>query len=109
MGGPGTCYRLAAVAQVTNPARRYVVENATKRRGAIDRRTARHEGHAISQRKRKRVEELFGWIQDRSAVAQDAITRTGPRTVDVHAGGKLQKVFHQRVRRRQATSRNLLK
>ena len=28
---------------------------------AIDNRTARHEGYKVSQRKRKRVEEIFGW------------------------------------------------
>ena len=36
----------------------------TKRRGsAIDRRTTRHSGYAISQRKRKLVEQAFGWMK----------------------------------------------
>jgi transposase len=35
----------------------------TKRRCAIDRRTTRHRGYEISQRKRKRVEEAFGWMK----------------------------------------------
>ena len=30
---------------------------------AIDGRTARHPGYAISQRIRKRVEEIFGWMK----------------------------------------------
>ena len=30
---------------------------------AIDERTTRHVGYAISQRKRKRIEESFGWIK----------------------------------------------
>lgn len=30
---------------------------------AIDGRTTRHGGYAISQRKRKRVEEIFGWLK----------------------------------------------
>lgn len=30
---------------------------------ALDRRTLRHSGYAISQKKRKRVEEIFGWIK----------------------------------------------
>jgi transposase len=30
---------------------------------AIDGRTTRHEGYAVSQRKRKRVEEIFGWMK----------------------------------------------
>jgi transposase len=39
----------------------HVAQNDTRRRSAIDGRTTRHEGYAISQRKRKRVEEVFGW------------------------------------------------
>jgi len=37
----------------------------TKRKGgsAIDGRTTRHAGYAISQRIRKRVEEIFGWMK----------------------------------------------
>jgi hypothetical protein len=29
----------------------------------LDRRTTRHAGYAVSQRKRKRVEEIFGWME----------------------------------------------
>jgi hypothetical protein len=29
----------------------------------IDGRTTRHTGYAVSQRKRKRVEEIFGWMK----------------------------------------------
>ncbi len=36
---------------------------AQKQRSAIDRRTTRHEGYRISQRIRKRVEEVFGWVK----------------------------------------------
>jgi len=39
----------------------HVAQNDTHRRSAIDDRTTRHEGYEISQRKRKRVEEIFGW------------------------------------------------
>lgn len=31
--------------------------------GAVDGRTTRHPGYAISQRKRKRIEEVFGWMK----------------------------------------------
>ena len=31
--------------------------------GAVDSRTTRHPGYAVSQRKRKRVEEIFGWLK----------------------------------------------
>ena len=41
----------------------HVAQNDSNRRSAIDERTTRHEGYAISQRKRKRVEEVFGWIK----------------------------------------------
>lgn len=34
---------------------------AQKATSAIDRRTTRHEGYAVSQRVRKRIEEVFGW------------------------------------------------
>ena len=42
----------------------HVAQN-TKRAGgsAIDQRTTRHDGYAISQRKRKRIEESFGWLK----------------------------------------------
>ena len=41
----------------------HVAQNTTKRRSAIDRRTTRHPGYAVSQLKRKRVEEAFGWMK----------------------------------------------
>jgi len=42
----------------------HVAQN-TKRSGgsAIDGRTARHEGYEVSQKKRKRIEECFGWLK----------------------------------------------
>ena len=37
---------------------------AQKEKGtAIDLRTTRHEGYRVSQRVRKRVEEIFGWLK----------------------------------------------
>ena len=39
----------------------HIAQNDTNRRSAIDERTTRHPGYLISQRKRKRVEEVFGW------------------------------------------------
>jgi transposase len=41
----------------------HVAQNNKRRRSAIDGRTTRHEGYTISQRKRKRVEEIFGWMK----------------------------------------------
>ena len=41
----------------------HVAQNTSNRRSAIDRRTTRHGGYAVSQRIRKRIEEAFGWIK----------------------------------------------
>ncbi len=41
----------------------HVAQNTTNRRSAIDARTTRHAGHAVSQRIRKRIEEPFGWAK----------------------------------------------
>ncbi len=41
----------------------HVTQNTSGRRSAIDGRTTRHPGYAVSQRVRKRVEEIFGWIK----------------------------------------------
>jgi transposase len=42
----------------------HVAQNHKRNGGsAIDGRTTRHPGYAISQRKRKRIEECFGWLK----------------------------------------------
>lgn len=42
----------------------HVAQNTARRGGsAIDQRTTRHAGYAVSQHKRKRVEEIFGWLK----------------------------------------------
>ncbi len=41
----------------------HVAQHTTNRTSAIDERTTRHKGYAISQRKRKSVEEIFGWLK----------------------------------------------
>lgn len=41
----------------------HVAQNNTNRRSAIDGRTTRHVGYRMSQRARKRVEEVFGWLK----------------------------------------------
>jgi transposase len=41
----------------------HVAQNMAGRRSAIDARTTRYDGYDISQRKRKRVEEIFGWMK----------------------------------------------
>jgi hypothetical protein len=39
----------------------HVAQNTSDRRSAIDARTTRHPGYALSGRVRKRIEEVFGW------------------------------------------------
>src|SRR5829696_8329597 len=39
----------------------HIAQNLSGRRSAIDCRTTRHPGYGVSQQKRKRVEEPFGW------------------------------------------------
>ncbi len=39
----------------------HVAQNKSNRRSAIDDRTTSHAGYEISQRKRKCVEQVFGW------------------------------------------------
>ena len=42
----------------------HVAQNTARRGGsAIDERTTRHPGYTVSQTKRKRVEEIFGWFK----------------------------------------------
>ena len=41
----------------------HVAQNTSNRRSAIDGRTTRHPGYAISGRRRKRIEEIFGWTK----------------------------------------------
>ncbi len=41
----------------------HVAQNCNGRKSAIDGRTTRHPGYAVSQRLRKLVEEIFGWMK----------------------------------------------
>jgi transposase len=41
----------------------HVAQHNKGRKSAIDGRTTRHAGYAISQHRRKRVEEIFGWMK----------------------------------------------
>ena len=41
----------------------HVTQNSTNRSSAIDQRTTRHAGYGVSQRKRKLVEQSFGWMK----------------------------------------------
>jgi IS5 family transposase len=41
----------------------HIAQNQSGRRSAVDGRTTRHAGYALSQRIRKRIEEAFGWAK----------------------------------------------
>ncbi len=41
----------------------HVAQNTTNRASRIDERTTRHPGYVLSQRRRKVVEEVFGWMK----------------------------------------------
>jgi transposase len=41
----------------------HVTQHTTNRASAIDERTTRHRGYALSQRARMRIEEIFGWLK----------------------------------------------
>jgi transposase len=64
----------------------HIARNTSNRSSTIDGRTTRHPGYEISQRKRKRVEEIFGWlktvgllrkVKHRGRVLVDALFRFG--------------------------------
>jgi hypothetical protein len=55
----------------------HVAQNTSNRRSAIDARTTRHPGYAVSGRVRKRIEEVFGWSK-----AMDCSAR-GKQILDV--------------------------
>jgi transposase len=48
----------------------HLTKTGKRRKTAIDRRTTRHAGYAISQRCRKRIEEVFGWIKSAAGMAK---------------------------------------
>ncbi len=41
----------------------HLAQHTSGRRSAIDERTVRHAGYAVSQRMRKRLEEIFVWTK----------------------------------------------
>jgi ribosomal protein L30 len=53
--------RIAEVPDTPSSRGMIAAQNTTNRSSAIDVRTTRHPGYAISQQKRKRTEEPFGW------------------------------------------------
>lgn len=58
----------------------FVTKTGRRRKSKIDGRTTRHPGYAISQRCRKRIEEVFGWIISSAGFKQSKFR--GRRRVD---------------------------
>jgi hypothetical protein len=50
------------------------------RKTAVDARTTRHPGYGVSQRCRKRIEEVFGWIKSSAGLAK--VKQRGRERVD---------------------------
>jgi transposase len=48
----------------------HLTKTGKRRRTAVDGRTTRHAGYEISQRCRKRIEEVFGWIKSSAGLAK---------------------------------------
>lgn len=53
-----------------------VRKTGKRRRSAVDGRTTRHEGYAVSQRIRKRIEEAFGWAKTIAGCAKTKLRGT---------------------------------
>ena len=60
----------------------HVAQNITERRGSkVDERTVRHAGYTVSQRVRKRVEEIFGWMKTVANFRKTRYVGFGPNQV----------------------------
>jgi transposase len=58
----------------------HVAQNTSNRSSAIDGRTTRHAGYLVSQRKRKLIEEVFGWLKTVGLMRK--LRHRGTRRVD---------------------------
>jgi hypothetical protein len=59
-----------------------MAKNESWRRGAIDKRTARHAGYRFSQRRRKKIEEVFGWMKTVGLLDKDKLHHRGLERVE---------------------------
>ena len=80
----------------------HVAQNLARRGGsAIDGRTTRHAGYALSQRKRKRIEEWLRLAEDHRAHAQGAPSRGVQSALDLYPRlRRLQSGAHTKSHRR---------
>ena len=54
----------------------HLTKTGKRRRTTIDGRTTSHPGYAVSQRLRKRIEEVFGWIKTVAGYAKTRFRET---------------------------------
>ena len=62
----------------------HVAQNTTNRTSAMDERTTRHAGYEVSQRKRKRVEQSFGWMKMVGMLRESEVARNRQGRVAVY-------------------------
>lgn len=48
----------------------HITKTGKRRRTAMDGRTIRHAGYEVSQRCRKRIEEVFGWVKTQAGISK---------------------------------------
>jgi transposase len=61
----------------------HIAQIKDRRTPGLDARTTRHAGYAVSQKKRKRVEEIFGWMKTYGGLRKTMMR--GTKRVQVHA------------------------
>jgi len=62
----------------------HAAQNTFWRRSRIDARTTRHSGYEVSQRCRKRIEEVFGWVKNGGRPCEEPLPWHGPSGVGFH-------------------------
>ena len=80
----------------------HVAQNTNGRRSAIDGRTTRHAGYAISLRIRKRIEEAFGWAKTVAGPACPASAPTPAVSLERRFSRTDRGSFENKVVRQQA-------
>ena len=63
--------------------RPHIAQIEGRKTPGLDGRTTRHEGYRISQRKRKRIEEIFGWLKSYGGLRKTRFI--GTARVQLHA------------------------
>ena len=70
----------------------HIAQNTSGRLSAVDARTTRHSGYAVSQQKRKRIEEPFDWAKTIGGLARPmlrGVKKLGFRFILTMAGYNL--------------------